>query len=124
MNRVISQLKTVASGKQVAILKPLKLTDVVSISHSISGPTDDRIASEYITEARLSFRQLGNRYANEDERRLLSERAAQTIARELYGDVVEKLRDIQIQLWQDAPRYGDKVVEAIDDLISELTLRK
>lgn len=124
MNKVISQLKTVASGKQVAILKPLKLTDVVSISHSINEPTDDRIASEYITEARLSFRQLGSRYANDHELELMSSRAAQTIARELYGDVIEKLRDIQVQLWQDAPRYGDKVMEDIDDLISELTLRK
>lgn len=122
--KVIDQLKTVASGKQVAIMKPLKPDSFVSISHSISEGIDDRIAAEYVTEARLSFRQLGSRYANEYERNLLSERAAQTIARELYGDVVEKLRDIQIQLWQDAPRYGDKVVEAIDDLISELTLRK
>lgn len=124
MNKVIAQLKTVASGKQVAILKPIKPMDFVAISHSITEGIDDRVAAEYITEARLSFRQLGARYANEHERKLMSERAAQTIARELYGDVVEKLRDIQIQLWQDAPRYGDKVVEDIDDLISELTLRK
>lgn len=124
MNRVINQLKTVASGKKLAITKPLDSMNFVSISHSISEGIYDKIVAEYVTEARLSFKQLGTLYANEDERRLLSERAAQTIARELYGDVIEKLRDIQIQLWQDAPRYGDKVVDAIDDLISELTLRK
>lgn len=123
MNKVISQLKTVATGTKVQILRPVSFSPV-EITHSINEAINDSVAAEYITEARLSFRQLGSVYANEDERRLLSERAAQTIARELYGDVIEKLRDIQVQLWQDAPRYGDKVMEDIDDLISELTLRK
>lgn len=119
--KVLDQLKTLAVGYQYAEHKETKYFHLQpDISQKTELPQKDTI---FETSAKLVMRQVSSGYPNEFEKKLIQERAAQSIARELYGDVADELYDIMDQLYEDGPKYDDKVLEMIKKLIDKLELR-
>lgn len=117
--RVIDHLKEVVVGHRYAELTPLKFTEFKhDYVPDMEIPQKQRV---YETSAFFSVRAIGTGAIGEEEH--IRKQAAQMVARELYGEVVEKLIDIEEAIMQDRPRYGDKVFELVADLIDELSVR-
>lgn len=118
--KVIDKLNTFKTGNVFFNDKPLNFVNIDRKEFPINDSGPNRLI-EYRTEARLGMTQLGS--GNVNEIKLLQEQAAMAIAHELYGDVVERLHDMLIFLWQQGPRYDDKLVKMVNSLIDELTLK-
>lgn len=118
--KVIDRLKTIRDG-YVAIHKPLKFVD---IQHLVEPPTtiDQYKYPKYLTTATLEFSQIGTDESITEEI-LIRERAAKVIAFELYGEVIDRIRDILHYLYKEGPRYDDNVVKDLEKLISDLQLK-
>ena len=121
--KVIDQLQTAKVGYQYA---EHKLTKYFSLDVAAPLPYDV-LPNEfpiYETTATLKMRQVGtSKNVESFEKKLIHEQAAMSIARELYGDVVERLYKVREVLYEDGPRYDDKVMNLVVKLIDDLLLR-
>lgn len=119
MTSVIDQLKTYRNG-YVAPLK-FRQFSLVENADLTSPSTYIKPNVSIRTEAVLKFDQI-----MEDHPQAMTyarERAAVTIARTLYEDVIDDLIDIREEMWKDSPRYDDKVFKKVNALLSRLELR-
>lgn len=120
--KVIDQLKTLKVGYQWAEHKPTKyFTLEYAQMPTEMSPNKWPI---YETTAYLKVRQLGDGVRPESiESKLVQEHAAISVARELYGDVLERLYSIRETLYEEGPRYNDQVLREINNLIDDLNLK-
>lgn len=120
--KVIDQLKTLAVGYQYEDHKPTKYFSLESAEvpdHLL--PNKNPV---YETTAKLSVRQVGSWQVQTDiEKTLITEQAAHMVARELYGEVVDRLFGIVDILYEHGPRYDDSVLKEVMNLIDDLTLK-
>lgn len=120
--RVIDQLKTLKTGYQWAEHKPTKY-----FSFDTKPLPFDTVPNKnpvYETTAWFKVRQVGSSKRMEDfELKLIHEQAAHSVARELYGDIVERLYKVVDILYEDGPKYDDEVLKEISSLIDDLQLR-
>lgn len=121
MTKVLDNLKTLRVGYQHVEASPTKYikfdakqTDVAPYKTPV-----------YETTATFSVRQVGqsNSDLRFDQQDMFAQRAAKMVARELYGEVLEQLHDIQEILYQEGPRYNNEVLRLVNSLIDELELR-
>lgn len=122
--KVIDQLRTLKTGYQWAEHKPTKY---FSLDYA---PLPDEMVPYpnkwpiYETTAILKMRQMGNGVRPDSiESKLIQEKAAIAMARELYGDVLERLYSIRETLYEEGPRYNDQVLREINNLIDDLNLK-
>jgi hypothetical protein len=118
--KVIDHLKTLKTGYQMAEMTPLKYIKfeqkIVDIEVKPHNPV-------YETSAYFSVRQVGNGYnPSEFEQAIIKKQAAKMVAREIYGEVVDKLYDILDVLYQEG-KYDDKVTKMVSSLADELLLK-
>lgn len=121
--KVIDQLQTARIGYQYKEHKPTKYfsLDVAVPLQSDASPNKSPV---YETTATLKMRQIGHGNSPDGiEKALIQERAAISIARELYGDVIERLYEVREVLYEEGPRYNDKVLDLVVDLIDDLLLK-
>lgn len=111
---MVEALRTAETGKRFAINRHLSLICEVG---SITAPFSRGDAYEVKSEATFRIVQVAN-----DSRALghLHDRAARALTHEVYGPVMDRLMEIRTMLWEDGPRYDDKIAEAIDELINDL----
>lgn len=119
--KVIDQLRTYRDGfTHVSCVSPTKYFTLEE-TNQVSIDIPDSKKPIYETTATLKMRALGTGAIGEEEH--IRRQCAKSIARELYGDVVERLYDVIDILREEGPRYNDKVLIEIEKLTDDLLLK-
>src|SRR6218665_176502 len=105
MTKVLDNLKTIRVGYQHVEASPTKYIKFTAEQKDVA-PYKTPV---YETTATLSVRQVGqiNGDLRFDEQAMIANRAAKMVARELYGEVLDQLHDIQEVLYKEGPRYNN-----------------
>lgn len=112
--KVIENLKTVETGRRVAISP--RMNFVTRIAES-----DVSIKEAILVRSTMTF-EMNQIVPDRSKMPHAHDRAKVVMSREIYGEVIERLRDIREQLWENGPRYDDNILESVEQLIADLTL--
>lgn len=116
--KVIDELKTFRTGERKSTR--LKYTEFSSelIETKPIYPYEETWKTEAVFTVYHNIT-----YENKNAKDLAHKQAEKMIARELYGEIFDKLIDIREELWKNNNRYGDAVSNMVNELISELEIR-
>lgn len=116
--KVIDHLKTNIIGRKLAEREPLKFTEFSTIIDKDVTPH----SPIYQTEAVLRVQQIGTGAIAEEK--YIRYQAAVMIADELYGEVIDGLRDILHDIYRTGPYYNPDTKKKIETMLNELTLKE
>ncbi len=111
---IVEALHTVPTGRKFQLTTHLSFA---AMSSEPDRPFRLDAAEEVQSKATFEMRQLSR---EPRETMFLHDRARRVMIEEIYGPVTKRLHEIMVMLWEEGPRYDDKIVQAIEQLMEDL----